>query len=84
MGCNATHVVCEGPSVQKYLGHSSNLVTPLWVLKSAKEKSLQRLVHLSTDLARYTGAMLDTFRHGVSKEVCTTFNVWKSLRIKFN
>ncbi|KAL8521866.1 hypothetical protein ACS0TY_012140 [Phlomoides rotata] len=68
VGCNATHVVCEGPSMQKYLGHSSNLVTPLWVLKSAKEKTLQRLVHLSADLARYTGAMLDTLRHGVSKE----------------
>ncbi|KAI3468336.1 hypothetical protein Pfo_024999 [Paulownia fortunei] len=68
VGCNATHVVCEGPSIQKYLGHSSNLVTPLWVLKSAKEKSLQKLVHLSADLARYTGAMLDTFQHGVSKE----------------
>ncbi|GER30608.1 BRCT domain-containing DNA repair protein [Striga asiatica] len=68
VGCNATHVVCEGPPVQKYLGHSSNLVTPYWVLKSAKEKSLQRLVHLSADLARYTGAMLDTLQHGVSKE----------------
>ncbi|GFP93189.1 DNA topoisomerase 2-binding protein 1 [Phtheirospermum japonicum] len=68
VGCNATHVVCEGPSVQKYLGHSSNIVTPLWVLKSAKEKSLQRLVHLSADLARYTGAMLDNLQHGVSKD----------------
>ncbi|KAK4388951.1 hypothetical protein Sango_2232100 [Sesamum angolense] len=100
-GCHATHVVCEGPSVWKYLGHSSNLVTeptqrnilscindasiiffapsifievalffpqPLWVLKSAKEKFLQRLVHLSPDLARYTGAMLETFQHGISKE----------------
>ncbi|CAA0838558.1 Unknown protein [Striga hermonthica] len=68
VGCNVTHVVCEGPPVQKYLGHSSNLVTPYWVLKSAKEKTLQRLVHLSADLARYTGAMLDTLQHGVSKE----------------
>lgn len=69
VGCNATHVVCEGSSIQKYLGHSSNVVTPLWILKSAKEKSLQRLVRLSADLARYTGAMLDTFQHGVSHEV---------------
>ncbi|PIN12526.1 hypothetical protein CDL12_14863 [Handroanthus impetiginosus] len=68
VGCNATHVVCEGPSIRKYLGHSSNLVTPLWVLKSAKEKSLQRLVHLSADLARYTGAILDNLQHGASKE----------------
>ncbi|KAL2236929.1 UNVERIFIED_CONTAM: hypothetical protein Sindi_0884600 [Sesamum indicum] len=68
VGCHATHVVCEGPSVWKYLGDSSNLVTPLWVLKSAKEKFLQRLVHLSPDLARFTGAMLETFQHGISKE----------------
>ncbi|KAL3650902.1 hypothetical protein CASFOL_007305 [Castilleja foliolosa] len=68
VGCNATHVVCEGPSVQKYLGHSSNLVTPLWVLKSAKENFQQRLVHLSADLARNTGAMIDTLQHGVSKD----------------
>ncbi|KAL8063539.1 hypothetical protein ABFS82_01G031800 [Erythranthe guttata] len=68
VGCNASHVVCEGPSIRKYLGHSSNIVTPLWIIKSAKEKSLQRLVHLSADLARYTGAMLDTFQHGVFRE----------------
>ncbi|XP_047967229.1 uncharacterized protein LOC125211465 [Salvia hispanica] len=68
VGCNVNYVVCEGPSVQKYLGHSTNVVTPLWVLKSAKEKSLQRLVHLSTDLARYTGARVDNLRHDVSHE----------------
>lgn len=27
IGCNASHVVCEGGSVLRYLGHSSNLVT---------------------------------------------------------
>lgn len=27
VGHNASHVVCEGPSVHKYLGHSNNLVT---------------------------------------------------------
>lgn len=27
IGCHASHVVCEGPSVRKYLGHSSHLVT---------------------------------------------------------
>ncbi|XP_042037668.1 uncharacterized protein LOC121783608 [Salvia splendens] len=68
VGCNVNYVVCEGPSVQKYLGHSTHVVTPLWVLKSAKEKSLQRLVHLSTDLARYTGARVDNPRHDVSHE----------------
>lgn len=27
VGCTASHVVCEGSSVQKYLGHSNNIVT---------------------------------------------------------
>ena len=27
VGHNATHVVCEGFSVRKYLGHADNLVT---------------------------------------------------------
>ncbi|TQE05233.1 hypothetical protein C1H46_009212 [Malus baccata] len=52
VGCKASHVVCEGSSSRKYLGHSSNIVTPLWVLKTAKEKYVQRLVHMSADLAR--------------------------------
>lgn len=59
VGCGATHVVCEGPSVSNYLGHSSNLVTPIWVLKCAKEKNLQRLVHISADLARQIAATAD-------------------------
>lgn len=25
--CNVSHVVCEGASVQKYIGHSCNLVS---------------------------------------------------------
>ncbi|XP_073133431.1 uncharacterized protein [Henckelia pumila] len=68
VGCNASHVICEGPSVRKYLGHLSYLVTPQWVLKSAKEKCQQRLVNLSSDLARYTGVMLNAFHDSVSKE----------------
>lgn len=27
VGCSASHVVCEGNSIRKYLGHSSNIVT---------------------------------------------------------
>lgn len=27
VGCRASHVVCEGSSSRKYLGHSSNIVT---------------------------------------------------------
>lgn len=68
VGCNASHVICEGPSVRKYLGHLSYLVTPQWILKSVKEKRQQRLVHLSSDLAQYTGVMLNSFHDSVSKE----------------
>ncbi|KAM7510708.1 hypothetical protein LguiB_009583 [Lonicera macranthoides] len=68
VGHNASHVVCEGPSVHKYLGHSNNLVTPLWVLKTAKEKRVQRLVHISADLARRVGTMLDNVENGICGE----------------
>ncbi|KAK4365006.1 hypothetical protein RND71_016364 [Anisodus tanguticus] len=70
VGCGASHVVCEGNSIRKYLGHSSNIVTPLWVLKSAKEKRLQRLVHMSADLARQTGILLDSIQNSIySKDI---------------
>ncbi|GKD35425.1 BRCT domain-containing protein [Tanacetum coccineum] len=65
-GHSASHVVCEDSSVQKYLGHSSYLVTPLWVLKTVKETRPQRLVHLSADLARQIGMMLDNVQQGAT------------------
>ncbi|CAN6539572.1 unnamed protein product [Malus baccata var. baccata] len=66
VGCKASHVVCEGSSSRKYLGHSSNIVTPLWVLKTAKEKYVQRLVHMSADLARQVGTMLEELQNGIA------------------
>ncbi|CAI9094531.1 OLC1v1030289C1 [Oldenlandia corymbosa var. corymbosa] len=68
VGCGASHVVCEGPSVRKYLGHSNNVVTPLWVLKTAREKRLQRLVHISADLARQTAITIDVIQTDTTKE----------------
>ncbi|WOK96379.1 hypothetical protein Cni_G05086 [Canna indica] len=59
IGCCASHVVCEGPSIQRYIGHANNLVTPLWILKTAKEKCIQRLVHLSSDLAKQVNMILE-------------------------
>uniref|UniRef100_A0A7N1A4K9 BRCT domain-containing protein n=2 Tax=Kalanchoe fedtschenkoi TaxID=63787 RepID=A0A7N1A4K9_KALFE len=59
VGCLASYVVCEGPSSHRYLGHSNNIVTPLWVLKTAKESKLQRLVHISADLGRQIGTILE-------------------------
>lgn len=32
---------------------------PLWVLKTAKESKLHRLVHISADLGRQIGTMFD-------------------------
>ncbi|CAL5081639.1 unnamed protein product [Urochloa decumbens] len=58
IGCPATYVVCEDASIKRYVGHSDNIVTPLWILKTVKEKNLQRLVHLSSDLARHVAMVL--------------------------
>ncbi|VYS59255.1 unnamed protein product [Arabidopsis thaliana] len=59
IGCNASHVVCEAGSVLRYLGHSSNLVTPLWIQKALEEKPTQNLVQMSVDLARDLRTMLE-------------------------
>ncbi|KAK9946783.1 hypothetical protein M0R45_012229 [Rubus argutus] len=75
VGCRASHVVCEGSSSRKYLGHSSNIVTPLWVLKTVKEKYVQRLVHMSADLARQVGMMLEDLQNGIADEETTDLNV---------
>ncbi|XP_039071574.1 uncharacterized protein LOC120218745 [Hibiscus syriacus] len=59
VGCGASHVVCERSSIHRYIGHSNNIITPLWVLKTAKDRTLQRLVHMSTDLAMQIGAVIE-------------------------
>ncbi|KAH7420599.1 hypothetical protein KP509_13G014000 [Ceratopteris richardii] len=63
IGSAATHVVCEGGFMMKYLGFNVNLVTPFWVMKSVKERHLQRLVQLSTDLARHASVLLDSVKN---------------------
>ncbi|XP_022754732.1 uncharacterized protein LOC111303013 [Durio zibethinus] len=68
VGCSASHVVCEGNSIHRYIGHSNNIVTPLWVLKTAKCRYLQRLVHMSADLARQIGTVLENFQNGIVGE----------------
>ncbi|XP_021277590.1 uncharacterized protein LOC110411661 isoform X2 [Herrania umbratica] len=68
VGCRASHVVCEGNSIHRYIGHSNNIVTPLWVLKTAKDRCLQRLVHMSADLARQIGAVLENSHNGIIGE----------------
>lgn len=63
VGCGATYVVCEGSSIQRYLGHCENIVSPLWVLKKSKDRSMHRFARLSTDLARQVGLMLENLGH---------------------
>ncbi|KAL0741055.1 hypothetical protein Bca4012_082568 [Brassica carinata] len=70
VGCNASLVVCEGASIQKYLGHVNTIVSPLWVLKTV-ERHRQRLVHMSPDLARQLGLMLENLEDGAEKENIT-------------
>ncbi|MBA0852030.1 hypothetical protein Goshw_000259 [Gossypium schwendimanii] len=68
VGCGVSLVVCEESSVHRYIGHSSNVVTPFWVLKTAKDRNLLRLVHVSVDLARQIGTVLETSRnHNAAK-----------------
>ncbi|KFK32518.1 hypothetical protein AALP_AA6G253400 [Arabis alpina] len=67
IGCNASLVICEGESVQRYLGHANTIVSPLWVLKTV-ERHRQRLVHMSPDLARQLGLMLENCEDSATKE----------------
>eukprot|EP00249_Psilotum_nudum_P021349 c28080_g2_i10 orf=3395-4438(+) len=71
IGCEATHVICEGNLMLKYLQFNSNLVTPLWVMKTIREGHLQRLVQLSPDLARHVSILLDTPQYGQLLEDCS-------------
>ncbi|MBA0731904.1 hypothetical protein Gogos_016025 [Gossypium gossypioides] len=77
VGCNASYVVCEGNSVHRYVGHSNNIVTPLWILKTAKDRYLQRLVHMSADLARQIGTVLQNSQNGIEGEVNNAGNFYQ-------
>ncbi|KAJ7958429.1 BRCT domain DNA repair protein [Quillaja saponaria] len=68
VGCTVSHVVCEGTSIRRYLGNTNNLVTPSWILKMAKEKQMQRLVHMSADLARQVSVMLEDIQNHIAGE----------------
>uniref|UniRef100_A0A7C9ARN1 BRCT domain-containing protein n=1 Tax=Opuntia streptacantha TaxID=393608 RepID=A0A7C9ARN1_OPUST len=68
VGSGAAYVVCEGSSIQRYLGHSDNIVSPLWVLKKSKDRSMHRFARLSTDLARQVGLTLENLRHESHRE----------------
>lgn len=42
---------------------------PFWVMKSVKERHLQRLVQLSADLARHVSVLLDSTKNVYCVEV---------------
>ncbi|KAL7189077.1 hypothetical protein ACSBR1_038859 [Camellia fascicularis] len=46
-----------------------NLFLPLWILKTTKEKRMQRLVHMSADMTRQIGIMLENAQNGICGEV---------------
>lgn len=48
---------------------------PLWVLKTAKEKHMQRVVHMSTDLARQVGTTLENVQTEVARKESGGANV---------
>lgn len=47
----------------------SNVPQPVWVMKTAREKRMHRLVHMSADMAREVGIILEDSRHGIYVEV---------------
>lgn len=79
VGCGASYVVCEVSSIQRYLGHSDNIVSPVWVLKTSKERSMRRCVGLSADVARQVGLMLENLKHATAGQLNT--NTISSLRV---
>ncbi|KAK8581888.1 hypothetical protein V6N13_144882 [Hibiscus sabdariffa] len=91
VGCSASHVVCEGNSIHPYIGHSNNIVTvsasalhygnrPLWVLKTANDRSLQRLVRMSADLARQIGTLLENARNAIENNAANSTQSTRSIR----
>ncbi|XVF48784.1 hypothetical protein PTKIN_Ptkin03bG0216500 [Pterospermum kingtungense] len=80
VGCSASYVVCEQNSIHRYIGHCNNIVTPLWVLKTAKDRYLQRLVHMSADLARQIGTVLENSQNGIVEEENNVANFCKEFR----
>lgn len=85
IGCSASYVVCEGSSIQRYIGHTNCLVTPFWLLKSVKERNLQRLVHISSDLARQVVTILENAQDNCEGNAYpVALNSWRSFTHRQN
>ncbi|XP_039018354.1 uncharacterized protein LOC120149691 [Hibiscus syriacus] len=68
VGCGASLVVCERNSIHRYVGQCNNIVTPLWILRTAKDRNMQKLVHMSADLARQIGTVLENSQIHIVRE----------------
>ncbi|KAE8682612.1 hypothetical protein F3Y22_tig00111238pilonHSYRG00297 [Hibiscus syriacus] len=53
---------------------------PLWVLKTSKDRNLQRLVHMSADLARQIGTVLENARNVIENNVANSMQSTRSIR----
>lgn len=47
----------------------STVPQPVWVMKTARERGMHRLVHISADMAREVGIILKDLQHGIYGEV---------------
>ena len=59
---------------------------PLWVLKTAKDRNLQRLFHMSADLARQIGTVLENSQNCIVGEVLLNIflsDLWDSTFEKY-
>ncbi|XP_039025864.1 uncharacterized protein LOC120159312 [Hibiscus syriacus] len=68
VGCGASLLVCERNSIHRYIGHCNNIVTPLWILRTAEDRNMQKLVHMSVDLARQIGTVLENSQNHIVRE----------------
>ena len=46
---------------------------PLWILKTAKEKYVRKLVHMSVELAKQVGLMLEDIHNDISGKVMSQY-----------
>ncbi|KAL9250774.1 hypothetical protein AKJ16_DCAP05664 [Drosera capensis] len=68
VGCSASYVVSEQSSIQRYLGHADNIVTPMWFLKASRERSMQRCVDISADLAKEMHILLRNMEESINRQ----------------
>jgi hypothetical protein len=74
IGCRATHLVCEGATLRKYIGRATSVVTPLWVLRSVDRGSLLKSVQYSVDMGRHLASLLGEQDDGPGRPAARSFS----------